>query len=117
MSEQQLEALLFPARVSRGSDCRPLPDWDKVDIELQRKGVTLRLLWEEYRTVHPGGLGYSQFCKCFDDFKQTLDPRMHQHHKAGDKAFVDYAGPALPLTDRMTGEIHAAQIFVATPCT
>jgi len=114
MSEQQLEALLFPPPVSRGSDSRPVPDWDKIDIELKRKGVTLRLLWEEYRTVYPEGLGYSQFCKCFDDFKHTLDPRMRQSHKAGEKLFVDYAGPTLPLTDRITGEIHGAQIFVAT---
>jgi transposase len=114
MSEQELEALLFPAPVSPGSDTRPLPDWDKIDIELKRKGLTLRLLWEEYRTDYPEGLGYSQFCKRFDDFKQTLDPRMHQSHKAGEKLFVDYAGPTLPLTDRVTGEIHDAQIFVAT---
>jgi len=114
MSEQHLEALLFPPPVSHGSDNRPLPDWDKIDIELKRKGLTLRLLWEEYRTGYPEGLCYSQFCKRFDDFKQTLDPRMRQSHKAGEKLFVDYAGPTLPLTDPVTGETHGAQIFVAT---
>ena len=36
---------------------------DRVHRELQRhKGVTLRLLWLEYRTVHPDGYGYSRFC-------------------------------------------------------
>ena len=118
MSEQKLEALLFPAPVSPGSDTRPLPDWDKIDIDLKRKGVTLRLPFlGRVPNTDPilSGLGYSQFlCKRFDDFKQTLDPRMHQSHKAGEKLFVDYAGPTLPLTDRVTGEIHGAQIFVAT---
>jgi len=115
MSEQALETLLFPAPVAHSSDPRlPVPDWDKIDIELKRKGVTLRLLWEEYRTGCPEGLCYSQFCKRFGDFKQTLDPRMRQSHKAGEKVFVDYAGHTLPLTDRVTGEVHKAQIFVAT---
>ena len=114
LSEQELEALLFPAPVPVAADCRPIPDWGKVDIEVKRKGVTLRLLWEEYRTDYPEGLGYSQFCKRFDDFKQTLDPRMHQSHKAGEKLFVDYAGPTLPLTDHITGEVRDVPIFVAT---
>lgn len=113
-SEEELEALLFPAPVARGSDTRPLPNWDKIDVDLKKKGVTLRLLWEEYRTDYPEGLCYSQFCKHFSDFKQTLDPRMRQTHKAGEKLFVDYAGPTLPLTDPATGEVHNAQIFVAT---
>lgn len=114
LTEEQLEARLFPPPVSRSKDARPLPDWKQLDLELKRKGVTLRLLWEEYRTASPDGLGYSQFCKCFSDFKDTLDPRMRQTHKAGEKLFVDYAGLTLPLINGTTGEIQAVQIFTAT---
>jgi transposase len=114
LTEEQLEERLFPPPVNRSADARPLPDWKQLDTELKRKGVTLRLLWEEYRTATPDGLGYSQFCKTFSDFKGTLDPRMRQSHKAGEKLFVDYAGLTLPLTDRATGEIHPVQIFVGT---
>jgi transposase len=118
LTEEQLEARLFPAPVTRAADARPLPDWKQLDIELKRKGVTLRLLWEEYRIASPDGLGYSQFCKNFSDFKGTLDPRMRQNHKAGEKLFVDYAGLTVPLIDRRVplgcGEIHQVQIFVAT---
>ncbi len=114
LTEEQLEECLFPPPVARSADARPLPNWNHIDTELKRKGVTLRLLWEEYRTASPGGLGYSQFCKSFADFKGTLDPRMRQNHKAGEKLFVDYAGLTLPLTDRTTGEVHPVQIFVAT---
>ena len=114
LTEEQLEDLLFPPPVTRSADARPLPDWKQLDTELKRKGVTLRLLWEEYRNFSPDGLGYSQFCKCFSDFKGTLDPRMRQNHKAGEKLFVDYAGLTVPLIDRTSGEIHQVQIFVAT---
>ena len=114
LTEEQLEERLFPPPVTRSADTRPLPNWKQLDTELKRKGVTLRLLWEEYRTVSPDGLGYSQFCKNFAEFKQTLDPRMRQTHKAGEKLFVDYAGLTVPLIDRTTGEIHPVQIFVAT---
>jgi transposase len=114
LTEEQLEERLFPPPVNRSADARPLPNWKQIDTELKRKGVTLRLLWEEYRTASADGLGYSQFCKTFSDFKGTLDPRMRQTHKAGEKLFVDYAGLTVPLIDRATGEIHPVQIFVAT---
>jgi transposase len=114
LTEEQLEERLFPPPVTRSADARPLPNWKQLETDLKRKGVTLRLLWEEYRTANPDGLGYSQFCKNFSDFKATLDPRMRQSHKAGEKLFVDYAGLTVPLIDRTTGEIHDVQIFVAT---
>jgi transposase len=114
LTEQQLQERLFGGEVIVSSRGTKLPDWKHIDTELKRKGVTLRLLWEEYRTDCPQGLGYSQFCKRFADFQQTLDPRMRQSHTAGEKLFVDYAGMTLPLTDRHTGEIMSVQIFVAT---
>ena len=39
---------------------------------------------------------------------------MRQVHIAGEKLFVDYAGGTVPIVDAGTGEISAAQIFVAT---
>ena len=114
LSEQQLQERLFGGAVVVSSCGIQLPNWKHIDTELKRKGVTLRLLWEEYRTDYPQGLGYSQFCKRFADFQQTLDPRMRQSHTAGEKLFVDYAGMTVPLTDRHTGEITQVQIFVAT---
>ena len=81
----------------------PLPEWARVKHELTRKGVTLLLLWEEYRAKHPTGLGYSQFCRRFEAYNVTLDPRMRQSHKAGEKLFVDYAGLTVALTEPKTG--------------
>jgi transposase len=39
---------------------------------------------------------------------------MRQAHIGGDKLFVDYAGDTVPvIVDRLTGQVRAAQIFVA----
>ena len=37
---------------------------------------------------------------------------MRQHHVAGEKAFVDYSGKRIAITDPTTGEIREAEIFV-----
>ena len=113
LQDAQLEALLFPPPKRIAQKHRPLPDWPEVHKQLKRKGVTLQLLWEEYRHIHPNGYGYSCYCERYADWKQTAEPIMIQEHKAGDKLFVDYAGLTLPLTDPKTGQVTQAQIFVA----
>ena len=35
-----------------------MPDWSQVHRELRRKGVTLALLWHEYKEAHPEGMQY-----------------------------------------------------------
>ena len=91
----------------------PPPDWSKVHRELRRKGVTLALLWEEYKTVHPEGMQYSWFCRQYRAWAAKVDVVMRQEHRAGEKMFVDYAGHTVPVVDRQTGELREAQIFVA----
>ncbi len=113
LSDEALDLRLFPP-ASLLPTVRPRPDWDRIIRELRRKGVTLALLWEEYRATHPDGYGYSRFCELFQEYSGTVDPRMHQVHKAGEKLFVDYAGMTMPVIDRVTGEVMEVQIFVAT---
>ncbi len=38
---------------------------------------------------------------------------MRQSHRAGETLFVDYAGQTVPVVDPLTGEVHAAAIFIA----
>lgn len=91
------------------------PDWAAIHLDLKRPHVTLMLLWEEYRAEHAGGYGYSRFCELYRGFEEKLSPTMRQTHVAGEKLFVDFAGGTVPvLIDRRSGEIRAAQIFVAT---
>lgn len=112
LSEQELYGKLFlPA--SQTDAPRALPDWEKVHRELRKKGMTLRLLWREYRDIHTDGLGYTQFCVRYRAYVKTVSPVMRQVHKAGEKTFVDYAGMTVPWIDPLTGEIHEAQIFVS----
>lgn len=82
-------------------------------IELRRPGVTLQLLWDEYRTEHADGFQYSQFCRHFQMWRDSSDVRMHITHKAGDKMFVDYAGNKLSYTDKTSGKQVVAETFVA----
>jgi len=113
LSDGNLERLLFP-RVSGGARGRiPQPDWSFVHTELRRTGVTLSLLWEEYRAVHPDGYGYSRYCELYTCWEGKLSPVMRQRYGAGETLFVDYAGATIDVVCPETGEVRAAQLFVA----
>ena len=112
LTESALETLLFPPHPPPGTHERPVPDWKYIYAELRRKGVTLQLLWLEYKEVHPDGYQYSRFCDLYGQWKECLDPVLRQEHKAGEKTFVDYAGQTVPVVDPETGEVREAQIFV-----
>lgn len=110
LDDGNLEQALYPPATD---PARALPDWPMVHRELQRKGVTLLLLWQEYKAAHPEGLMYSAFCDRYRAWAVRLDVVLRQAHRAGDKLFVDYAGQTLPVVDRSTGEAQPAQLFVA----
>jgi len=112
LTDAQLEARLYPqprGRVGPHTE----PDYAHVHRELKRTGVTLQLLWEEYLRDTPDGYRYTAFCTKYRAFARTLQRSMRQIHVAGEKLFVDYAGPTIPLTNAATGEITQAQLFVA----
>ncbi|MEE9588863.1 MAG: IS21 family transposase [Hyphomicrobiaceae bacterium] len=113
LSDAALEERLFPPSPSATAAVRPQPDWSIIHRERRRPNVTLRLLWEEYRAVHPDGYGYTQFCEHYRRWSGRLSPTMRQSHVAGEKMFVDYAGQTIELIDGLTGEVHEAQLFVA----
>ena len=113
LSDTELERRLFPSPPSVPTDTRPVPDWAMIHEELRRPGVTLMLLWEEYRTAHPQGFAYSWFCDHYRDWAGKLDLVMRQTHRAGEKLFVDYAGQTIEVIDRHTGEVRTAELFVA----
>jgi transposase len=112
LTEEALEEQLFPSGAAPVTD-RFVPDWAEIRGELVRKGVTLYLLWEEYRQAHPQGYGYSRFCERYRTWRGTLNLSMRQDHKAGEKMFVDYCGVTVPVTDRAVKEPREAQVFVA----
>jgi len=114
LDEEGLFRLLFPDALHPAQSRKiPLPDWPWVHAELRRKGVTLRLLWREYRDSQPDGYGYSQFCELYRQWNKRLSPCMRLTHRAGEKLVVDYAGQTIPLSDPDTDEAKDAFVFVA----
>ena len=95
LEDAGLEALLYPP-AAPSVVTRPVPDWQRVHKELRRKGVTLQLLWVEYREAHPDGYGYSQFANLYRAWRGQVDVTMRQSHVAGEKLFVDFPGDTVP---------------------
>ena len=111
MDDGQLGQLLFVSAEVR--DQRPPLDFSYIHKELRRKGVTLMLLWHEYKAQNPQGYQYSQFCNLYRQWCHRIDPVMRQEHRAGEKLFVDYSGMTVPITNPKTGLVRDAEIFIA----
>jgi transposase len=113
IDDAELERRLFPSADAAACAARTEPDWSHIHAELKRRGVTLALLWQEYRVEHARGYAYSWFCERYGDWRKCVTPTMRQTHLSGEKLFVDWAGDTLPVFDPTTGEEHRAHIFVA----
>ena len=106
VDDARLEALLLPASEPSNRP-RPVPDWATAHRELSaHKGTTLALLWVEYKDVHPEGYQYIQFCELYRRWRGALDVVLRQPYHAGEKLFVDDAGPTVPIADPKTGEVR-----------
>jgi transposase len=112
-NEKELLGQLLTHPPEEAGGCRALPDWPGLHQELSRKGVTLLLLWQEYRQAQPEGYGYSRFCELYQRWADTLDPVLRQVHEPGEKMFVDWAGQTIPLHNALDGSLSAAHLFVA----
>ena len=115
ISEPELIQALFPDASIANRKGLIDPDWAEVHQELKRKEVTKQRLWEEYCQAHPlNAYSYAQYCHRYNQWRGCQKRSMRQLHNAGEKLFVDYAGPTMPIINPDTGEIaHNAQIFVA----
>jgi transposase len=113
LTDAAIEAMLFQPAGGATRRVQGQPDWPVIHRELRRKDVTLALLWEEYRAAEPEGYGYSRFCELYRRWEGRLSPTMRQHHVAGERMFVDYAGATLPVIDAENGTVRQAQLFVA----
>lgn len=108
--DEKLQLLLFPKVES--ALVRPKPDCSYIHQELRKKGVTLTLLWEEYKQDYPEGYQQTQFCDIYRQWCKTVDAVMRQEHKLGERLFSDFAGKTLPIVDSASGEVRMAHLFV-----
>ena len=99
MSDVQLARQLYPE-----SDSQPGAledhDWPVMHMELQRKGVTCNLLWEEYCQQMPvRAYSYSQFCCRYQDWCQKQKRSMRRQQglplRSGAESDLPAVGRAL----------------------
>ena len=108
MSEEALERVL-----STHDKQRPMPDCAYIEKELKRPGVTLQLLWLEYKEANANGYQYSRFCELYEVWCKQHDVYTPMHHKAGEELFVDYTGDKIPYICLETNAQKMAEVFVA----
>lgn len=111
LTDEQIESKLF-GRSEKPAE-RETPDWKDVERRLTVKNMTLTVVWEDYKQDNPKGYERSQFCNLFRQWEAKSELRMAQHHVAGERLWVDWAGQTAPLTDPQTGEVSEVQVFVA----
>jgi transposase len=112
--EPDLEAALFGAEPASREPERAVPDFAAIHQQRQtQRSVTLQLLWEEYRDANPDGYRYSRFCELYQRWRRKQDVVLRQQYKAGQKLFVDWAGPTIPIHSPTGGATEQAHLFVA----
>jgi transposase len=116
LDDEAVERLFYPELLSvRGPGANTQPDWKKIHEELGRRDhqITLALLWAEYKVENPKGYQYSRFAELYRRWQLRLSVVMRQHHRPGEKTFVDYCD-GLKIVDSRTGELISTQLFVGT---
>lgn len=113
LSEEELQSLLFSTG-KRYKKEELLPDFKKLSLELKRKGVTLKLLHEEYIDKNPKGYSYSHLCSLYAEWENNSKISMKQRHVPGERLYIDFAGQTIPIIDRETGSVRQCPLFVGS---
>lgn len=94
------------------------PNYEAIHKELQRVGVTLKILWQEYvdicREKESIAVGYSKFCDDYQKYIAQYRLTNHLTHKPGVTVQVDWGGATMQLVDLSTGEVTPVYLFVGT---
>lgn len=113
---KDLSAAAFTVRfgaAQRRLNKKRLPDFARIHEELAGPGVTLQLLWEEYRGIDPANaLSYSQFTHQYRLYRNSLKLSMRQTHVPGQRASVDFSGKRPGYYEEQTGEFVQVELFV-----
>ena len=119
LSEVELEQRVFGAATPVKASSWVRPDCAWIHSELKRhRHVTLQLLWEEYTAQH-GAAAYrrSAFCQIYRNWEkreaaEAFDAPARQRHFAGEKLFIDYAGPTVPIYGYGGAAAFQAHLFI-----
>lgn len=106
MGEEELIRKLFPEpETEKIASKYPMPNWEEVQTEKRKKGVTLQLLWQEYKAANPDGYQYSQYCEHYQRWKKSqAQPRMHKDHQGGQEMEATVFVAILPASNYLYAE-------------
>ena len=116
MGDREIYAILFPRQRS-SVNSKVEPDFEQINKELLKKGITLMLLWNEYaekciaESREP--YQYSAFCHHYRAWAKINQVVMHIERRPGEQMMVDWCGKNMATIDRDTGEVHKVYVFVA----
>lgn len=117
LSEDEVYQLFFPSKYTDLKELYSLPDYDCIHVELKKVGVTLKLLWKEYKAECEAKqsipVGYSKFCDDYANYVSKQELTNHLIHKPGIRCEVDWSGPTMKYVDTSTGELIRVYLFVA----
>jgi len=108
LETKELGSIIYPPTKGK---VKIEPDYEYIVRELKKKGMTLFLLWEEYKIQNPEGYMYTQFCTKYRDYRKKNSVYMHKKYSAGEKMLVDWAGLTMKYSNGKVEE--KAYIFVA----
>ena len=102
LTDASLETIIFPKEEK--PPAKSMPNFEHIRAELRKKGVTKKLLWEEYCVECQQGnvepFGYSHFCSLIQEEEKKHRPTMHLNHRPGEQVEVDWAGDNAEILDR-----------------
>lgn len=116
LTDDEAYALLFPEKV-QAQEAVGKTDYDYVHEELKKPGVTLKLLWQEYRArcKDRGSTptSYTSFTRGYSDYVIANNVTNHLNHKPGQAMEVDWSGTVMNVVNPVTGALLKAYLFVA----
>lgn len=116
MEGDEVYDLLFPDQAQAKAATAKV-DVDYVHSELQKAGVTLKLLHEEYcdqaRSDNLAAKSYTSFCRDYSEYVVARNVTNHLEHKPGQVMEVDWNGATMRLENPATLERTKAYLFVA----
>lgn len=114
-SDDEVYLLFFPDKFQKETMYAPV-NYEYIHSELKKTGVTLKLLWQEYKEKARDGIpvGYTKFRDDYAKYVEQNDLTNHIVHKPGVVCEVDWSGKTMRLHDTDEGNVYPVYLFVAT---
>lgn len=115
MDDTTLEKLLFQKPTHQVvQSAKSSIDFAVTHKEMKRHGATLVALHAEWleQGVSTAAISYSQFCRDYRAYKKSLRISMRNEEIYGDRLYVDYSGQTIGITNKDTGAVRMAQVFI-----